>query len=127
MWMSDAMERNCNNCDYTPCVLRGSYHSLCISHRFPEEVPSYDPSIVKSPVTFVDKIKAALPKEEKFSLDKLIDDHWKYNEGLVKLCFPYGVDGWETDDILRLVEFAYKQSGKHFWKHCKEHYNIEGE
>lgn len=60
-----------------------------------------------------------------FSLDKLIDDHWQYNKGLMGYCLPYGVDGWETDDILRLVEFAYKQSGKHFWKHCKEHYNIK--
>lgn len=122
--MSDAMERNCDTCGhYNEIVSCYQVVGSCdgfSKHRFIEELR---PGLI----TFVDLIKEALPKEKKFSLDKLIDDHWKYNEGLVKLCFPYGVDGWETDDILRLVEFAYKQSGKHFWKHCKEHYNIEEE
>src|SRR5512139_1842874 len=121
--MSDPMsEHSCYNCLFDPSCIKEAKkpHGWCASWE----------RAIKSNPTFAGLIKEALPKDKdpkKFSLDQLIDDHWKYNEGLVKLCFPYGVDGWETDDILRLVEFAYKQSGKHFWKHCKEHYNIEGE
>lgn len=111
-------EKKCGTCLYQDPVM--SCRSEQCDDRYSGWRPKWD-----QPITFVDKVKADLPREEKFSLDKLIDDHWKYNEGLVKLCFPYGVDGWETDDILRLVEFAYKQSGKHFWKHCVEHYGIE--
>lgn len=80
-------------------------------------------------ISFIDKIKDALPKEDKkFSLDKLIDDHWEYIGGLL--------DAHRGDTVVdlvqsnysnykKMIEFHYKSAFRHGFKHALEHYGIE--
>lgn len=109
--MSDPMsEHGCHNCLFDPSCIKGAkkVHGWCASWR-----------------NFADRIKEALPKEKKFSLEKLIDDHWQYNKDFASYLTPYARVEWETSDLLALVEFTYKSAFRHGFKHALEHYGIE--
>lgn len=118
--MSDAMERYCSNCAYYDRGVgcQTPSYEACINysmHKFPEEINQTVAAINK-----LEKTLSLRKDQEKFSLDKLIDDHWKYVEDMLR------VHGTE-EEAIDIVGFHYKTSGKHFWKHCCEHYGIEGE
>lgn len=57
---------------------------------------------------------------EKEYLNKLIDEHWNYIEGVLLATNPY-IAARELDE----VRFHYKTSGKHFWGHCREFHKGE--
>ena len=57
---------------------------------------------------------------EKEYLTKLINDHWKYIEGIL-----YSSLSEETDeDTARIkeIEYHYKTAFEHGWRHAKEYF-----
>ena len=63
--------------------------------------------------------------DEKQYLDKLVDDHWKYIEGVLYSAIQYD-EATEMDEArIKEIEFHYKSSAKHFWGHCREYHTGE--
>ena len=58
---------------------------------------------------------------EKEFLTKLIDDHWKYIEGVI-------INSVETytnqvdESALKEIEYHYKTAFEHRWRHAKEYF-----
>jgi len=75
-------------------------------------------------ISFIDKLKDALPKEKKFSLDKLIDDHWKYVE-MTLMTHLVDPTHLAIPKEIQVAEFHYRTAFRHGWKHALEHYGIE--
>lgn len=61
--------------------------------------------------------KAYNTYKDKFSLDKLIDDHCKYVEDMLR------VHGTE-EEAIAIVGFHYRSAFRHGYKHCLERHNI---
>jgi len=54
------------------------------------------------------------PTEEEF-LNKLVDDHWKYIEGIF-------MAQDRDDDLVHEIGYHYKTAMKHGWRHAKEYF-----
>jgi len=55
--------------------------------------------------------------KEKEHLDKLVDDHWGYIEGVLVAASPTG-----SDFRIAEIEYHYKTAAKHFWGHAREYH-----
>ncbi len=111
--MSDPMsEHGCHNClFYDSCFKRVKQTSgWCGSWE--------------SDTSFAVKIRDALPKEKNFSLDKLIDDHWKYVE-MALMTHLVDPTHLVIPKEIQVAEFHYRTAFQHGWKHALEHYGIE--
>ena len=120
-------EKSCHNCLYYDFIMG------CSAERCNDTFDGWRPKA--GTVSFIDLVKDALPnkeetremdhiinppfiKEEEFSLDKLINDHWNYIEDLLKVHS-------QEPEVIEIAEFHYRTAALHFWKHCKEHHNIK--
>lgn len=103
------MSETCFNCVY-------SNGSLCTSingcHFAPRDYYAQEES--RSPGNTSDKEY----------LDKLINDHWYYVEGILYAAILHEEATEEEVERIREIEYHYKTSGKHFWKHACEHYGV---
>lgn len=63
-------------------------------------------------------------KSDKEHLDKLINDHWEYIEGVLYAAILHEEAKEEEVERIREIEYHYKTSGKHFWKHACEYYGV---
>jgi hypothetical protein len=63
----------------------------------------------------IDQYNKNVIKAEKEYLDKLVDNHWNYIEGLLEVSGVIDVD-------IAMCEYHYKTSAKHFWSHAREYH-----
>lgn len=124
----DQVERDCKEADS-----QGSYNKVSSVEYYPPGHPYtrkvYGP-IKNTPGTWVpltgDELKewacvASVPpllvkeKEEESFLIKLIDDHWRYIEGVIQNTDAH------SEKHLEEIMFHYKTAFRHGWKHHKEY------
>ena len=70
---------------------------------------------VRDYVAAINKEAADDKKKEKEYLDKLVNDHWVYIEGILKVSGVIDVD-------IEMCKYHYITSAKHFWGHSREYH-----
>lgn len=69
-----------------------------------------------------DELKELLViKKEKEFLTKLINDHWKYIEGVITKAVETYTNQID-ESALKEIEYHYKTAFEHGWRHAKEYF-----
>jgi len=105
MVMIDGKEIYCDSCEYSGnCPNKGNPELWC----------------------YFNKNEFSVYKSQKLS--KMINDHWKYNEELIKISIglTHERDGFKDEQIIKLCEYCYKKSWIHGVKHIIDDIENDG-
>lgn len=70
-----------------------------------------------------DEVTNIKKNTEKEFLTKLIDDHWKYIEGVLYSSLLYTSVATDEDTArIEEIEYHYKTAFEHGWRHSKEYH-----